>query len=83
MEVMDNSRNRNESSATILFDDGLVSLTEHDLTLRIYWFPFGNSKVIPLSAIKSVRACRPRPILGIKGWGMAADAHVWWQCDLS
>jgi hypothetical protein len=83
MKTMDTGQTKNEPNVLILFDDGHVSLTEHDLTLRIYWFPFGNAKVIPLKAVNSVRACRPRHVLGIKGWGMAADAQVWWQCDLS
>ena len=37
------------------YDDGLVQLDRHALTLRRYHFPSGTAKVIPLRAIKGYR----------------------------
>ncbi|MGK2881835.1 MAG: hypothetical protein ACSLE6_13930 [Mycobacterium sp.] len=38
------------------YDDGLVQLDRHALTLRRYHFPSGTAKVIPLSAIRGYKA---------------------------
>jgi hypothetical protein len=73
------------SLITALFDDWLVKLTEAELTLRIYWFPVGASKVIPLGSIKSVTVCRSRSILEVRDWGLSGlspDAQVWWHYDI-
>jgi hypothetical protein len=38
------------------YDDGLIQLDRHAITLRRYHFPSGTSKVIPLSAIRGYKA---------------------------
>jgi hypothetical protein len=37
------------------YDDGLVQLDRHAITLRRYHFPSGTSKVIPLRAIRGYK----------------------------
>ncbi|CAJ1494644.1 hypothetical protein [[Mycobacterium] burgundiense] len=38
------------------YDDGLVQLDRHAITLRRYHFPSGTSKVIPIASIRGYRA---------------------------
>ena len=38
------------------YDDGLVQLDRHALTLRRYHFPSGTAKIIPLQSIQGYRA---------------------------
>lgn len=38
------------------YDDGMVQLDRHAITLRRYHFPSGTSKVIPVDSIRSYRA---------------------------
>jgi hypothetical protein len=45
-----------EVSASQSYDDGLIQLDRHALTLRRYHFPSGTSKVIPLSDIRGYKA---------------------------
>lgn len=64
------------------YDDGLVQLDRHALTLRRYHFPSGTSKVIPLSA---VRGYRTEP-LGLalnrfRLWG-SSDLRRWLPLDV-
>jgi hypothetical protein len=44
------------SSSDQCYDDGLIQLDRHALTLRRYHFPSGTSKVIPLQTIKGYKA---------------------------
>jgi hypothetical protein len=78
-----NSYSTAEDIHPSLFDDGYCRLSSSYLTLRIYWFPLGQPKVIDLSAIKSVHIYRPRHFLALSGWGWGADHLVWWNCDLT
>ncbi|TGD89324.1 hypothetical protein BayCH28_08255 [Mycolicibacterium sp. CH28] len=64
------------------YDDGLVQLDRHALTLRRYHFPSGTAKVIPLSSIRGYRA---EP-LGLwlqrfRLWG-SSDLRRWLPLDI-
>lgn len=64
------------------YDDGLVQLDRHALTLRRYFFPSGTAKVIPLRAIKGYRA----ESLGVlmqrfRIWG-SSDLRRWLPLDV-
>ncbi|MBJ7400418.1 hypothetical protein [Mycolicibacterium sp.] len=63
------------------YDDGLVQLDRHALTLRRYHFPSGTAKIIPLQSIKGYQA---EP-LGIwmqrfRLWG-TSDLRRWLPLD--
>ena len=64
------------------YDDGLVQLDRHALTLRRYFFPSGTAKVIPLRAIKGYHA----ESLGVlmqrfRIWG-SSDLRRWLPLDV-
>lgn len=65
-----------------LYDDGLVQLDRHALTLRRYHFPSGTSKVIPLQAIRSYKA-EPLGALmqRFRLWG-SSDLRRWLPLDV-
>lgn len=44
-----------DSKQEARYDDGLIQLDRHAITLRRYHFPSGTSKVIPLDAIRGYR----------------------------
>jgi hypothetical protein len=63
------------------YDDGLVQLDRHALTLRRYHFPSGTARVIPL---QSIRGYRTQP-LGMwlqryRLWG-TSDLRRWLPLD--
>jgi hypothetical protein len=64
------------------YDDGLVLLDRHALTLRRYHFPSGTSKVIPLQAIQGYRV-EPLGILmqRFRIWG-TSDLQRWLPLDV-
>lgn len=66
-----------------LYDDGRVALDESGITLRGYYFPFGQSKHIPYRSIREVRTA-PLTWLTGKGrlWGTTSPAF-WFPLDLS
>ncbi len=41
-------------SAKVLYDDKDVKIRESGVTIKCYFFPFGNSKRIPIDRIKDV-----------------------------
>jgi hypothetical protein len=64
------------------YDDGLVQLDRHAITLRRYHFPSGTSKVIPLRAIRGYEATA----LGLlqqrfRIWG-TSDFRRWLPLDV-
>lgn len=64
------------------YDDGLIQLDRHAITLRRYHFPSGTSKIIPVDAI---RGYRTEP-LGLfmhrfRIWG-TADLRRWLPLDV-
>lgn len=66
----------------VLCDDGLIELDPDGLTIRQYYFPFGTSKRIPYTRIKSVRERQMGPLTG-KGrvWG-SGDLRHWSPLDV-
>ena len=65
-----------------LYDDGLVQLDRHALTLRRYHFPSGTSKVVPLQSIRSYKA-EPMGALvqRFRLWG-SSDLRRWLPLDV-
>lgn len=64
------------------YDDGMVQLDRHAITLRRYHFPSGTSKVIPLRAIRDYEAEQ----LGLfmqrfRIWG-SSDLRRWLPLDV-
>lgn len=64
------------------YDDGLIQLDRHAITLRRYHFPSGTSKVIPLDAIRGYRT----ESLGLfinrfRIWG-SSDLRRWLPLDV-
>ncbi|WP_319448441.1 MULTISPECIES: hypothetical protein [unclassified Mycobacterium] len=69
-------------SATPSYDDGLVQLDQHALTLRRYHFPSGTSKIIPLPDIRGYQT----ESLGLfmnrfRIWG-SSDLRRWLPMDI-
>jgi hypothetical protein len=64
------------------YDDGLIQLDRHAITLRRYHFPSGTSKVIPVSSIRGYKA----ESLGMltqrfRIWG-SSDLRRWLPLDV-
>ncbi len=64
------------------YDDGLVQLDRHAITLRRYHFPSGTSKVIPLRSVRGFRTSG----LGLfndrfRIWG-SSDFRRWLPLDI-
>ncbi len=64
------------------YDDGLVLLDRHALTLRRYHFPSGTSKVIPLQLIQGYET-EPLGLLiqRFRIWG-SSDLRRWLPLDV-
>lgn len=64
------------------YDDGLVQLDRHALTLRRYHFPSGTAKVIPL---QSIRGYKSEPLgfwmQRFRLWG-SSDLRRWLPLDI-
>mgnify|MGYP003385627765 CR=1 FL=1 len=65
----------------ILYQDDKITITNTEITVKMYYFPIGTSRVIPLRSIKSFKAYRPRSMFQMKDWGMGIDLDTWWYCD--
>lgn len=64
------------------YDDGLVQLDRHALTLRRYHFPSGTAKVIPLRAIRGYTATPLGVLLQrLRIWG-SSDLRRWLPLDV-
>lgn len=65
-----------------LYDDGRVALDTRGVTLRGYYFPFGQSKRIPYQSIRQVRTL-PLTWLTGKGrlWGTSSPRY-WFPLDM-
>ena len=64
------------------YDDGLIQLDRHAITLRRYHFPSGTSKIIPVDAIRGYRT----ESLGLflhrfRIWG-SSDFRRWLPLDV-
>jgi hypothetical protein len=64
------------------YDDGLVLLDRHAITLRRYHFPSGTSKVIPLRTVRGYRAEPLGLVLNrFRIWG-SSDLRRWLPLDV-
>jgi hypothetical protein len=64
------------------YDDGLIQLDRHAITLRRYHFPSGTSKVIPLSSVRGYTAAPLRVWQDrFRVWG-SGDLRRWLPMDL-
>jgi hypothetical protein len=64
------------------YDDGLVQLDRHALTLRRYHFPSGTAKIIPLQSIRGYKA-QPLGLMmnRFRFWG-SSDLRRWLPLDI-
>ena len=64
------------------YDDGLVQLDRHAITLRRYHFPSGTAKVIPIRSIRGYKA-EPLGLLTqrLRIWG-TSDLRRWLPLDV-
>lgn len=64
------------------YDDGLIQLDRHAITLRRYHFPSGTSKVIPLRAIRGYQVESLGLVLNrFRIWG-SSGLRRWLPLDL-
>ncbi|CAN5663142.1 hypothetical protein BH11ACT6_BH11ACT6_57300 [soil metagenome] len=64
------------------YDDGMVQLDRHAITLRRYHFPSGTSKVIPLRAIRGYQTEQLGMFLQrFRIWG-SSDLRRWLPLDM-
>ena len=64
------------------YDDGLVQLDRHALTLRRYHFPSGTARVIPLRAINGYQAeSLGMLVQRFRIWG-SSDLRRWLPLDV-
>lgn len=61
----------------VLYDDKDVTITDREVIIKCYFFPFGNSKKIPYRKIKSVEM----KTFAWKGkiWGMNVTEWGYWM----
>ncbi|GGC54607.1 hypothetical protein GCM10011410_03720 [Hoyosella rhizosphaerae] len=65
----------------LLYDDGLVQLSDTGVTLRRYYFPTGAAKYIPYTRIVRVGSRRMGWLTGkARGWG-SGGTNVWMPFD--
>lgn len=68
-------------STNILFEDKYCRITDNDITLFWYYFPFGQSKTINFSEIREVRLEELKLLFGkYRLWGMDLKFH-WFPLD--
>ena len=79
-EVDDNLLNIDHDNE-VLYRDDKITITDKEVILNMYYFPFGTKRVIPLRSIKSFKCYFPRSFLSMKSWGMGIDFDVWWHAD--
>ncbi|MGE2717519.1 hypothetical protein ACQI4L_25950 [Mycolicibacterium litorale] len=64
------------------YDDGLIQLDKHAITLRRYHFPSGTSKVIPLRQVRGYTATPLGSFLHrFRMWG-SSDMRRWLPLDM-
>ncbi|MDV3123830.1 hypothetical protein M1247_02770 [Mycobacterium sp. 21AC1] len=64
------------------YDDGLIQLDQHAITLRRYHFPSGTSKVIPLRDVRGYTATSLNLLHRFRIWG-SSDLRRWLPLDVS
>lgn len=63
------------------YDDGLIQLDKHAITLRRYHFPSGTSKVIPLREVRGYRSAPLNMLHRWRLWG-SSDLRRWLPLDV-
>ncbi|BBY18967.1 hypothetical protein [Mycolicibacterium litorale] len=63
------------------YDDGLVQLDKHAITLRRYHFPSGTSKVIPLRQVRGYTSAPLNLLHRYRLWG-SSDLRRWLPLDV-
>lgn len=71
-----------QNNEEILYEDDKITITNTEIRVKMYYFPWGGSKVILLRDVKSFKAYKPRGMFQMKEWGMGIDLEVWWYCDM-
>lgn len=70
-------------TTAVTYDDGLIQLDRHALTLRRYHFPSGTSKIIPLQSIRGYRAEALGLVMNrFRIWGPSDDPRRWLPMDV-
>ena len=65
----------------VLYQDDKIIITEKEIVLKMYYFPFATQRVVQLRKVKSFKVYQPRSFFKMKSWGMGVDLDVWWHCD--
>jgi len=69
-------------SNNVIFEDRYCRITNEDLTLFWYYFPFAQSKVIKFSEIRDIKLEQLQFFYGkYRLWGMDLRFH-WYPCDM-
>lgn len=65
----------------VLYKDKSIVITDQDITINSYYFPLGQSKIIPWNNVKSV-STEPLTVLNGKYrmWGMGLKPY-WFNSD--
>jgi hypothetical protein len=63
------------------YDDGLIQLDKHAITLRRYHFPSGTSKVIPLAKVRGYTSGPLNLAHRYRLWG-SSDLRRWLPLDV-
>eukprot|EP01119_Soliformovum_irregulare_P022098 TRINITY_DN7495_c0_g1_i1.p1 TRINITY_DN7495_c0_g1~~TRINITY_DN7495_c0_g1_i1.p1 ORF type:complete len:128 (+),score=17.92 TRINITY_DN7495_c0_g1_i1:70-453(+) len=65
----------------VLYDDKYIRIAQDHIELKFYYFPFGGSKIIPLSTIRRFYSAEERRLgrLEIKAWGKGLFSDIWWS----
>lgn len=65
----------------VLYKDKSIVITDQDITINSYYFPLGQSKIIPWNKVKSV-STEPLTVLNGKYrmWGMGLKPY-WFNSD--
>lgn len=68
-------------TASALYSDSLVEITEQDILFRLYYFPIGLKRIV-FADIESiaVEASQPSPTPRYRLWG-TDDLRTWFACD--
>mmetsp|Transcript_40203 Transcript_40203/g.102939 ORF Transcript_40203/g.102939 Transcript_40203/m.102939 type:complete len:140 (-) Transcript_40203:596-1015(-) len=67
----------------VLYEDSFVRVSESDVAVKRFFFPFGTRKVIAGADVASVQNAATLDVLRIgqcKRWGMALN-NIWWALD--
>ena len=66
----------------LIINDECVTVSETEIRIPWYFFPFGQTKHIRLEEVRSVKGFREYYSLKT-GWGTDFVDNTWWACDIS